>query len=179
MEGGRPDETSNAPARDTTTWSIDWAGAIAVAVIVVIVLILWQRFDGADSDAAQDTTSTTVAPATTIATTTTSSTVATTTTLASTTTTSAPAQQVLIRGEVKPCQFGSECLVAHFEIDGFDPHPGVFTCIYPNSARDFGFNDNVVDDACLTADEGDTITVEVAGVRSATISAENLDGASP
>ena len=90
----------------------------------------------------------------------------------------APDRQVLISGEMKPCRFGADCLVASFTIDGFDEHPGRFVCIYPNSRSDFGFNDDGVDDACLTADDGDTITIEVDGIRSSTISEQNLDGTS-
>ncbi len=60
--------------------------------------------------------------------------------------------------------------------DGFDEHPGRFTCIYPNSQREFTFNNDGVDEACLTADDGDTITIEIDGIRSATISEQQLDG---
>ena len=77
---------------------------------------------------------------------------------------------------MKPCRFGDNCLVAGFVIEGFDPHPGRFLCIYPNSQSDFSFNDNDVEEACLTGDAGDTITIEVDGVRSATISERRLDG---
>lgn len=77
---------------------------------------------------------------------------------------------------MKPCRFGDDCLVASFTIDGFDEHPGRFTCIYPNSQREFSFNNDGVDEACLTADDGDTITIEIDGVQSATISEQDLDG---
>ncbi len=77
---------------------------------------------------------------------------------------------------MKPCRYGDRCLVASFTIDGFREHPGRFTCIYPKSQSEFTFNDDGVDDACLTADDGDTIIIEVDGVRSATISEQDLDG---
>lgn len=99
-----------------------------------------------------------------------------TTTLPPTTTTVASDRQVLISGEMKPCRFGANCLVAGFTIDGFDEHPRRFVCIYPNSRSDFSFNNNGVEEACITADAGDTITIEVDGVSSLTISEQNLDG---
>ncbi len=82
----------------------------------------------------------------------------------------------LISGEMKPCRYGSNCLVASFTIEGFDPHPGRFVCVYPNSRSDFGFKGNGVEDACLSGDRGDTISIEVDGVQSAEISEGNLDG---
>lgn len=98
------------------------------------------------------------------------------TTIPATTSTLQAGQRVTIRGEMKPCRFGANCLVASFTIDGFDEHPGSFVCIYPNSSTELSFGSDGVDDACVTADEGDTITIEVGGVRSATISETALDG---
>jgi hypothetical protein len=83
---------------------------------------------------------------------------------------------VVIRGETKPCRFGDDCLVASFGLDGFDEHSGTYSCIYADSRSDFTFNQDLVADACFTADDSDTITIEVDGVRSATISKSNLDG---
>jgi len=96
----------------------------------------------------------------------------------STSTTSNPPTEptVNITGEMKPCRFGDNCLVASFTIDGFDDPPETFTCIYPNSEREFSFRDGGKEDACITADEGDTITIEVGGVASRTISEEQLEG---
>ena len=82
-------------------------------------------------------------------------------------------------GEMKECRFGANCLVASFAIEGFDTHPGRFVCVYPNSRRDFTFNGDRVDDACVTADPGDTLAIEVAGVTSATISEDDLEGSGP
>ncbi len=83
---------------------------------------------------------------------------------------------MLISGEMKPCKYGASCLVASFEIVGFEEQPGRFDCIYPNSRRDFTFHEVSVADACLTGDAGDTIAIEVDGVLSATISEANLTG---
>ncbi len=176
MESGQPEDPITSPSRDS--WSINWPGAITVLIVAVVVLLVTQLRGDDDSTDASSAATSTVSATTDVVSATTSSTVAATTTTnaATTTSTTIARRQVLIRGEVKPCRFGAECLVAHFEIEGFDPHPGRFTCLYPNSRSDFGFNDDDVEDACLTGDEGDTITIEVDGVRSATISAENLDG---
>lgn len=75
---------------------------------------------------------------------------------------------------MKPCRFGDSCLVASFTIVGFEESPGRYDCIYSNSQSEFTFNDDGSDDACLTGDAGDTITIEVDGVRSATISEQSL-----
>lgn len=178
MERGQSGEPLSNPTYQSS-WSFNWGGAITVLVVVVLALLVSQRFGGDDpTDADADDAAATTVPSTTVVAATTTSTVvsATTTRPPSTTSTTAPGPRVLIRGEVEPCRFGSECLVAHFRIEGFDQHPGRFTCIYPNSTSEFGFNDDDVEEACLSGDEGDTIAIEVAGVRSATISAEHLDG---
>ncbi len=65
---------------------------------------------------------------------------------------------------------------ASFTVEGFDGPDGQFACIYPNSQSTFSFTDGGRDDACLTADAGDTIAIEVDGVRSAVISEESLSG---
>ncbi len=152
-----------------------------VALIVPIAIVGW-RWTGGDADDAgaavevRSPTSTVVQFA------------ATTTTVRSTTTTRPvvtaplpsttlrPARRIIISGEMKECRFGANCLAASFVIEGFEPHPGSYICIYPNSSTEIGFNDNDVTDACLTADQGDTITIEIDGVRSATISEVDLDG---
>lgn len=164
---------------------------LSLILVVAIAVIAWRWLSGTavfsqDDDAPADrTVSTTTEPAATgdaaAAVTTLEQPVPSTgppgPTVSSPTTTVASERRVLIRGEMKPCRFGSSCLVASFTIEGFDPHPGRFECIYPNSRRDFGFNNDGVDDACFTADDGDTIIIEIDGVRSATISEANLDGA--
>lgn len=160
----------------STTWTINWGGAIGVLVAFVVVLAVWQRLENPDSDAATETRPTTAATEVTSPPTTVASTTTTSTTTAPTTTTVDP-RRVLLSGEVKPCRFGRECLVAHLTIEGFDPHPGSYACIYSNSLSGFEFADDQVDDACLTGDTDDTITVEVDGVRSNTISEDDLGDA--
>ena len=183
VDAGRPESSSS--------WTINWFGVLPLLLIAAIAIVAWRWIEdtavfGQDDDppseldmsAAPEPTDTgdEVARATVPRPSTTTR-PAGPTTPPSTTTEVATDPRVLISGELKPCRYGSECLVASFTIEGFQEHPGRFVCIYPNSRSDFGFGDTDVDDACLTADDGDTITIEVDGVRSATISELDLDGA--
>lgn len=176
-------QSSTHPTDTSSGWTINWWGLAGLLLVAVIALFTWQWLGGSDADDAADerVVSATSAPSDSVETTTRDTTTTTTsptstTAEPTTTTTTVPERQVLIRGEMKPCQYGANCLVASFTIVGFEPRPGRFVCIYPNSVRDFDFNKDQVDEACLTADAGDTITIEVDGVRSATISEQNLDG---
>ena len=154
-----------------------------MVVFGVIAFVAWRWVDGTSigssgSDAVETTASATaetdptVAPTTTVRRTTTTSSTSTTTA----TTTTEPARRVDIDGEVKPCRFGDACLVASFTIVGFDDQPDRYVCIYSNSRSEFGFNGDGEDDACFTADDGDTIAIEVDGVVSNTIAEDDLDG---
>lgn len=174
-------EVPVTPRAETTRWLFDWAGLVPVIAAVIVVLLV-SRFLGGDGDGDSSSppeataAATTTVPADDPSTTTTRPTLPSTTALPSTTTTEVGEPTVEIRGEIGPCRFGDACLIAGFSIAGFDEHPGSFLCIYPNSERERSFNDDVVDVACVTNDDGDTITIEVAGVRSATISEDDLDG---
>ncbi len=177
-------------AESSSGWTINWWGLVAVLLIAATTVVTWRWLAGSsgnnDIRSNQLDAGATTAPTDSLVGTARSTTAEPSTTirpdptpiLPSTTSMGAPDRQVLISGEMKPCRFGADCLVASFTIDGFDEHPGRFVCIYPNSRSDFGFNDDGVDDACLTADDGDTITIEVDGIRSSTISEQNLDGTS-
>ncbi len=184
---GVDDQPLMRPTENSSGWAINWSGFAAVLLIGVICLIGWRWLDGSSGESsvadrahspatsvrsAADQAG--VVPTPNPAVTTTRPPV--TTTVASTTTTLTPDRRVLISGVMEPCRFGANCLVASFEIVGFDQHPGTFVCVYPNSQREFNFNDSDVVGACLSGDVGDTITIEVDGVRSATISEQNLDG---
>ena len=182
-----PDERNNVPPASphgaSSNWTFNWTGLAALVIIASLTFVAWNWLGGSgDDDGDQLSIDGATAPTVSIETTTprtdppATTAPPTTTTQPTTTTTIAAEAQVLIRGEMRPCRYGADCLVASFSIDGFDEHPGRFTCIYPNSQRDFSFNDNDVEEACLTADEGDTITIEIDGIRSATISEANLDG---
>jgi len=177
--GNEPPVSTHGPS---SSWTFNWAGLAALVIIASLIFVAWNWLGGSGDDGDQLSIDGTTAPTLSTETTTprtdppATTAAPTTTTQTTTTTTLAAEAQVLIRGEMRPCRYGADCLVASFSIDGFDEHPGRFTCIYPNSQSDFSFNDNDVEEACLTADEGDTITIEIDGIRSATISEANLDG---
>ena len=175
------------PVASSSGWTFNWWGLIPLLLIATTAIVGWRWVDGrsvssdADAESLRIGAAATTAPTTSVALGATAE-PSTTTSLPLTpvlppTTSVAPDRQVLIRGELKPCRFGANCLVAGFTIVGFEELPDRYVCIYPNSERDFGLTNDRVDDACLTADEGDTITIEVDGVRSSTISEQNLDGA--
>lgn len=69
----------------------------------------------------------------------------------------------------EPCRFGSDCLVVGFSLVEFGTHSGAFVCEFASGARyEFRFEASTVATACMTGGSGDTITVEVDGVRSET-----------
>lgn len=77
---------------------------------------------------------------------------------------------VRVEGREAPCQFGDDCLVADFTIAGFDPPPREYVCEFEDGSRfTFQFNSSGVEGACATVSGTATITVEVAGVRSDTV----------
>lgn len=193
MSGSEPDEVAPPPPRPASgtgtepEWSVNWAGAGVLLVVIVVGLVAWRSLGGGgDADVAsssgvdvagadgstQPPTASTAIPTTTLAATTTLAPA----TVAPTTST-APERRVIIRGEIEPCRFGDRCLVASFTLEGFEQLSGEFSCIYPNSVSRFSYRDGGREDACLTADEGDTIAIEVGGVRSPVVSEENLTGA--
>jgi hypothetical protein len=82
-----------------------------------------------------------------------------------------PSQTVSATGRYGSCPFGSNCLIVGFTISGFSPAPGRYTCIFSDGSRyDFSFSGSSVNTACYSADRPDSITVEVNGVRSNTVS---------
>ncbi len=179
--GGK--QSPGLPDGNTSRWTFNWRGLIGLAIIVSIAGVTWRSLEGSPDDPSEQlsvigTSASTDSPDTTTTRTTPSTTVppAPPTTRRSTTTTVEPERQVLISGDMKPCRYGDSCLIASFTISGFDEHPARFICIYPNSQREFTFSNDGVDEACLTADAGDTITIEIGGIRSATISEQDLDG---
>lgn len=177
--GGLAELASSA----TSGWSFNWIGLVPVALLLIAAIVVSKRIGGDSRDTAVTAAPTITAAATTTVATPAQSaaptTIPATTTPPTTSPTPLPERRVIISGEMKPCRFGANCLAASFRIEGFQTHPGRFACIYPNSQREFEFNDDDVVDACLTADPGDTISIEVGGVRSAEISERNLDGAPP
>jgi hypothetical protein len=184
VAGDAGSQSPLSPDGTSSQLTLNWWGLVVLVIAASMTVVTWRWLAGsgndpseqlsvigtsAPTDSAETTTPNTGPPTTTVP-------PAPPTTQRSTTTTVASEPQVQIRGEMKPCRYGDNCLVASFTIDGFDEHPGRFTCIYPNSQSEFTFNNDGVDEACLTADDGDTITIEIDGVQSATISEQDLDG---
>lgn len=76
---------------------------------------------------------------------------------------------VTIIGSVGPCRFGSACLLAGFALHDFNTQPSEFVCEFSDGSRyTFRFTQPEVARACATGDPGDSITIEVDGVRSDT-----------
>lgn len=77
---------------------------------------------------------------------------------------------VSIAGRFGACPFGPSCLIAAFSTSGFNPAPNVYTCIFSNGSRyNIAFGGGSVTTACYTNDRPDSIAIEVAGVRSGTV----------
>lgn len=69
-----------------------------------------------------------------------------------------------------PCRFGPDCLVAGFTIEDFDVQPTRYICEFQDGSRfEFKFDSGGVMYACATKAPDATITIEVAGVRSQTL----------
>lgn len=79
-----------------------------------------------------------------------------------------PRVEIVTRTE--PCKFGSNCLVAGFVLHDFATPPGEFVCEFASGNRfTFGAGQFAVERACATGARGDSITIEVAGIRSDTV----------
>ena len=77
---------------------------------------------------------------------------------------------VAIVGTVGPCKFGDDCLIADFAIQNFETPQDEFVCEFENGSRyTFRFDGAGAEAACATSAVGGTITIEVGGVRSETI----------
>jgi hypothetical protein len=77
---------------------------------------------------------------------------------------------VTVNGRFGACPYGSNCLIAAFNIANFTTAPTAYTCVFNDGSRyNFNFSGTSVGTACYTADRPDSITIEVAGVRSNTI----------
>ena len=110
---------------------------------------------------------TTVAPPPTISTT-------------STATTEPAGPSVVAVGRIEDCRFGSDCLVVGFLIDGFDTAPGEYVCEFADGDRiAFGFVGSGAETACSARSASPSITIEVAGVRSNTVTPDDLGPLDP
>ena len=75
--------------------------------------------------------------------------------------------RVEIIGGVGPCRFGSRCLIAGFRIHDFDVQPTGYVCEFADGSRFlFRMGGDGADYACATGSPGDSITIEVSGIRS-------------
>lgn len=82
---------------------------------------------------------------------------------------------VIATGERGPCDFGSDCLIVSFELRNFDEQPSEYVCEFANSSFPFELRGRQqVDSGCASGDAGDTITVVVDGVRSETLSRDDV-----
>jgi hypothetical protein len=69
-----------------------------------------------------------------------------------------------------PCRYGNNCLLAGFTIQGFAQQPQSFVCEFGDGSRyTFKFDSGGVTQACATGAANASITIEVAGVRSQTV----------
>lgn len=77
---------------------------------------------------------------------------------------------VIIEGSTGPCKFGNSCLIAGFRVIGFTSGEKEYVCEFRDGSRHtYKFGARTVDYACATGAREDSITIEVNGVRSATI----------
>jgi hypothetical protein len=79
-------------------------------------------------------------------------------------------RSVQIVGSRGSCRFGDRCLIAGFSVDGFSGGEKEYVCEFSDGSRyTFLFETTSVEYACATGLRPDSITIEVDGVRSATI----------
>jgi hypothetical protein len=110
--------------------------------------------------------------------TTTTSTTTTSTTSTSTTTTSSTVPdgpRVVVEGRVEDCRFGADCLIVGFVIEDFGFQPNEYVCEFGDGSRTtFRFGGTSVETACSQSGASPAITVEVAGVRSETLTRDDV-----
>lgn len=84
-------------------------------------------------------------------------------------------RSVVVEARVEPCRFGEDCLVVGFTLDGFTTSPQEYVCEFEDGSRfTFRFDSGGVDTACAGGAAGTSITVEVDGVRSATVTRSDV-----
>jgi hypothetical protein len=77
---------------------------------------------------------------------------------------------VVIEGSTGQCRFGDNCLIAGFRAIGFTSGEKEYVCEFADGSRyTYKFGASTVEYACATGARPDSITIEVDGVRSATI----------
>ena len=119
-------------------------------------------------------------PATTTPATTTPATTTPATTTPATTDPVGSRPSVTATGRIEDCRFGSDCLVVGFTIAGFDGAPSEYICEFADGERvSFTFGGDGAATACSARSAAPSITVEVAGVRSNTVSPDDLGPTEP
>jgi hypothetical protein len=83
--------------------------------------------------------------------------------------------RVLASARLGVCRFGTDCLLISFTIDGFEVRPQEYICEFDDGSRfTFRFDSTGVDEACSSGSVNAAITVEVGGVRSATLTRADI-----
>lgn len=147
-------------------WASAGAGLLVGLLVVVLVFSLTSPSDDNPIKANEPTAAapTTVdksgpGPATT-----------STTVVVSTTTIAPSDPTVTITRSIGPCKYGESCLIASFTISDFAEPPSEFVCIFHDDSRfTFRFEGDGAENACNTATKPSSITIEVDGVLSETI----------
>lgn len=105
-----------------------------------------------------------------------SSTSVSATTTADTTLPAGADRRIDIRGRVEDCRFGADCVIASFSAIGFASE-GDYVCEFGDGSRfTFRYAGGGAIDACSTSGADPSITIEIDGVRSATITRDEPDG---
>jgi hypothetical protein len=121
------------------------------------------------------TTSTSTSTSTTSTSTTTSTTSTTSSTISTSSTTVPVGPRVLVEGRVEDCRFGADCLIVGFVIEEFDSPPNEYVCEFGDGSRTtFRFGGSTVETACSQSGLDPSITVEVAGIRSETLTRDDV-----
>ena len=83
--------------------------------------------------------------------------------------------RVAAEGRLGPCRFGDDCLIVGFTIEGFSTSPQEYVCEFEDGSRfTFRFDSGGVADACATGTADAAITVEIDGVRSVTVTRDDV-----
>jgi len=78
--------------------------------------------------------------------------------------------RIELRGRIEDCRHGAACLIVGFEIVDFATRPATYTCEFDDGSRfTFRFGGSGVDEACSASGADPSITIEVDGVRSSTV----------
>lgn len=84
---------------------------------------------------------------------------------------------MLISSRVEECRYGAACVIASFTVEGL-PVDGGYVCEFEDGSRfNFRYRGGGADDACAASGPNPSITIEVDGVRSATVTRESPAGA--